>query len=144
MKKTVAILLCLGALLYNCKQKGSNIVVKGELKNAVSSYIFLQELTGQNNGKIDSILLNKSGEFKFKKRIEYPTFFSLRVGHEKPITLVAMQKERIKITGSATNLFKTYQVEGSEESNRMKIMTEMLDMCLEKRDSLIAIGHLFD
>jgi peroxiredoxin len=143
MKKTIAILLSLGVLIIGCKQRGSNIVVKGELKNAVSSYIYLQELTTQNNGHADSILLDKSGEFKFKKRILYPTFFALRIGHTKSVTLIAMPKERIMITGSASNLFKTYKVEGSEESKRVQILNSMLAICLEKRDSLNLVLQQF-
>ena len=143
MKKTIAILLSLGVLFIGCKQRGSNIVVKGELKNAVSSYIYLQELTTQNNGHTDSILLDKSGEFKFKKRISYPTFFALRIGHAKSVTLIAMPKERIVITGSAGNLFKTYKVEGSEESTRVQIINSMLAICLEKRDSLNRVLQQF-
>jgi peroxiredoxin len=143
MKKTIAILLLSSALFIGCKQKGSNIVVKGELKNAVSSYIYLQELTVQNNGQTDSILLDKSGEFKFKKKIIYPTYYALRIGHSKSVTLIAMPKERIVITGSATNLAKTYKVEGSEESQRVQIINQMLAICLDKRDSLNAVLQQF-
>jgi len=143
MKKIITIVLSSSILLYSCKQKGSNIVVRGELKNAISSYVYLQELTVQNNGQTDSILLDKSGEFKFKKQILYPSYYTLKVGHGKPITLVAMPKEHIKITGSADNLSKTYNIEGSEESSRLQIISKMLDVCLEKRDSLNRVLQQF-
>ena len=141
--KKITVFLLLAILLYSCKQKGSNIVVKGELKNSISSYIYLQELTVQGNGLTDSLLLDKSGRFKFKRNIQYPSFFTLHVGHSKALTLIAMPSERIKITGYADSLFKTYKVEGSEESSRVQIITIMLNRLLQKLDSLNLVFQQF-
>jgi peroxiredoxin len=135
MRKLFFIIL-IAALLYSCKQSGSKIVVKGEIENAQGLYIYFQELTVKSDGKADSVLLDNSGSFKFKRDAENPSFYTLRLNKGYPITLIVLPGERVKITAKADNLFKTYQLKGSEESQLAQEVTRRLNRTLDSVDSL--------
>lgn len=135
MKKTYLLLL-LVSVLYSCNRNDSAIVIKGKLDNPGTSYIFLQELLVSGIGKTDSVKLSESGKFKFKRDIDYPVFYSVRIGMAKPITVLAMPGERIKISGNAKSLFGTYVIEGSEESLKCQVLSRHLYKTQNSLDSL--------
>jgi peroxiredoxin len=141
--KKLYILLLIAIVAVSCNQKGSKIVIKGELENAKGLKLFIQELTAKGNAKIDTLDLGKSGKFRFSKTIEYPSFYNLWVDKGRPITIVALPKDRIKIIGVADSLDKTYRVEGSEESERSQILNRMLDNTIHKLDSLNKVYQQF-
>ncbi|MDP4208750.1 MAG: TlpA disulfide reductase family protein [Bacteroidota bacterium] len=142
MNKFVSILL-LSVLVYSCKQSGPKIVVKGKLEKAKSEYVYFQELTVKNDGKIDSVMLDKSGSFKFKRDIQYTSFFTLWVGNDRPITLIIEPGDRIKITGRADSLFYTYSVNGSDESKFAQQLSQKLAKTQASVDSLNHIYQQF-
>jgi thiol-disulfide isomerase/thioredoxin len=137
------VLLLIVIVAVSCNRKGSKIVIKGELGNAKGQVLCLQELTVKGDGKIDSIILDKSGKFKISKTINYPSFYNLWVDKGRPVTIVALPKERIKLQGVADSLYQTYSVEGSEESERAQILNRMLDNTVHKLDSLNKVYQLF-
>jgi thiol-disulfide isomerase/thioredoxin len=143
MKKNIALLL-LPFLIYSCTRTG--VVIKGKLKNSPQgSYIYLQELLVTGKGLTDSVLLDKSGSFKFKKEITNPSFFTLRVGqqHNNLVTILSMPGERIKIKGQADSLLQTYSVEGSEESKNVQLVTRRLTKTINCLDSLNQVYQQF-
>lgn len=142
--KKLYILVLLTLIVVSCNnQNGSKIVIKGELTNANGSKIYLKELTVKGDGHTDTLELSKSGKFKFTKNIKYPTFYSLWVDSGKPIALVVLPKERIKIEGAADSLSQSYRVEGSEESSRAQVLNRMLDYTIGKLDSLNRVYRMF-
>lgn len=143
MKKLFFLLLTVLVIVSCSDRKGSKVVIKGELTNANGSRLYLQELTVKGDGAIDTLILDKSGDFKFSKKITSPTFYLLRVDSGKPITLVALPKEKIKIEGVADSLSQTYKVEGSEESARAQVLNRMLDYTIGKLDSLNRVFRQF-
>lgn len=142
--KKLYILLLVSLIAISCNnQKGSKIVIKGELTNAAGSKLYLKELTVKGDGLTDTLELSKSGKFKFAKYVKYPTFYTLWVDSGKPVMLVALPKERIKIEGAADSLSQTYRVEGSEESLRAQVLNKMLDYTIGKLDSLNNVYRMF-
>jgi thiol-disulfide isomerase/thioredoxin len=132
----VCLTFILSLLIVSCKNSGNNIVIKGKLTNSKEVFIYLQELTVKNDGKTDSIKLS-SGKFRFVKEVLSPSFFRIWIaGDPKQITLAVVPGERIKITGDATKLFDTYQVDGSDDSKLAQQLTQTLDKTLKQVDSL--------
>ncbi len=142
IKKSVFVLLLL-LIVYSCNQKESTIIVKGEIENAANSYIYFQELTVKGDGIKDSMILGKSGSFKFKRKTEYPTFYNLRVGNGKPITLLAMPKQKIIITGHGDSILYNSKIKGSEESRLVQILSLRLDITQNRLDSLNRVYKQF-
>lgn len=142
--KKLYILLLVSLIVVSCNnQKGSKIVIKGELTNATGSKLYLKELTVKGDGHTDTLELSESGKFKFAKYVKFPTFYSLWVDSGKPVTLVALPKEKIKIEGVADSLSQTYSVAGSEESSRAQVLSRMLDYTIGKLDSLNRVYRMF-
>lgn len=140
--RRIVLFLSVSLLIYSCNNNG--VVIKGKLENAKGSYIYLQELAVDGAGKVDSLLLPKSGSFKFKREQQYPVFYTMWVGKtRKYITLLAKPGERIKITADADSLFKTYQLKGSEESLNLQILTRRFNQTLNTCDSLNNVYQQF-
>jgi len=140
--RRLLLFLTIPLLIYSCNN--NKVVIKGELENPKGTYVYLQELTADGMGKLDSMVLSKSGSFKFKKEVTSPMFYTLSVGKgTKHITLLAKPGERIKIYGSAENLFKSYQVEGSFESRNVQLLTQHLDKTKNCLDSLVNVYRQF-
>jgi peroxiredoxin len=145
MMKKIFALFAVSALLFSCTDRGRNIVIRGKLTNPKGEYVYLQELTVTNDGIIDSFLLEKSGSFKFKRKVDNPSFYTLWVGKvSKNITLLAMPGERIKIKGQADSLFYTYDVTGSDESGNVRLLTRRLDKTIRCVDSLNRVLQQFN
>jgi peroxiredoxin len=143
MRKLI-ILLIAPLFIYSCSNTGPKVVIKGKLDNSKRSYIYLQELTLDGKGIKDSVLLDNSGSFKFKFEINYPMFYTLKVGNDnKLITLLAKPGDRIKITGKADNLSKTYTVSGSEESQKVQMLSSYLNKTINCLDSLNNVFQQF-
>ncbi len=142
IRKSVFVLLLL-LIVYSCDHKESTIIVKGEIENAAKSYIYFQELTVKGDGIKDSMILGKSGSFKFKRKTEYPTFYNLRVGNGKPITILAMPKQKIIITGHGDSILYNSKIKGSEESRLVQILSLRLDITQNRLDSLNRVYKQF-
>ena len=142
IRKSVFVLLLLN-IVYSCNKKESTIIVKGEIENAANSYIYFQELTVKGDGIKDSMILGKSGSFKFKRKTEYPTFYNLRVGNGKPITILAMPKQKIIITGHGDSILYNSKIKGSEESRLVQILSLRLDITQNRLDSLNRVYKQF-
>jgi len=133
--RRLILFLSIPLLISSCNDSG--IVIKGKLENPKGTFVYLHELTIDGKGSTDSILLSKSGSFKFKKKLSYAAFYTLWVGqNQKPITMLAKPGESIKIAGNADKLFQTYEVKGSEESKNVKLLTQRLNKTINSLDSL--------
>jgi len=143
MKRSSLFIFLLLFIVYSCNQKESTIVVKGEIEDAANSYIHIQELTVKGDGLKDSIKLGKSGSFKFKRKTEYPVFYNLRVGNGKPMTILAMPRQKIVITGHGDSILYNSKIKGSEESRLVQILSLRLDITQKRLDSLNRVYKQF-
>jgi len=140
--RRLILFLSIPLLIYSCNNNG--VVIKGKLENPKGSYIYLQELSVDGKGSFDSLLLSKSGSFKFKHDLSYPVFYTLWVGkNRKYITLLAKPGERIKITANADSLFQTYQLKGSDESLNLQLLTRRFNKTINTCDSLNTVYRQF-
>jgi peroxiredoxin len=133
--RRLILFITISLVIYSCDKNG--VVIKGKMDNPKGSYVYLQELTVDGKGLSDSVMLSKSGFFKFKREQTYPVFYSMWIGQNREyITLLAKPGERIKITGNADSLFQTYQVTGSQESKNVQVLTQRFNKTLNSLDSL--------
>jgi peroxiredoxin len=77
-----------------------------------------------------------AGNFKFKKVAKYPAIFSLWVAEKRPITLLVIPGEKVKISGRADSLLNTAKISGSDESRQSLLLTRQLSETQIKLDSL--------
>jgi len=110
--------------------------VKGTLQKPGHSFIYLQEQRSDKTLSTDSMQLDKSGNFKFKEEATFPTIFSCWVGNKRPVTLLVLPGERVKITGNADSLLHTAKISGSETSQECLVLTRQLAKTQYDLDSL--------
>jgi len=143
MKRNSIFVLLLLLMVYSCNQRESTIVVKGEIERAANSYIYFQELTVKGDGLKDSMKLGNSGSFKFKRTTVYPTFYNLRIGNGKPITILAMPKQKITISGHGDSILYNSKIKGSEETRLVQLLALRLDITQKRLDSLNRVYQQF-
>lgn len=133
-KLTVFIL----ALIAFACQDASQYTIKGRISNAEGRYIYLDELKLTSTVNLDSVKLEKDGEFKFRGHVSYPTFFLLRLSENRKnfVTLLVDSAEQVKVSGDAANFSRDYLVEGSEGSLLVKQLNRELSRTKHKLDSI--------
>lgn len=124
MKKSVVI-LGLITLLFGCKK--NDFHVEGTVKDAAGQTLYLIHDELINPKVIDSVKLNKDGEFSFsEKRPQYPDFYKLRLGADKFITFAIDSCEQITINSQDKNFSTDYKVEGSPNSLKIQQLRKSL------------------
>lgn len=133
--RKVLIILSVAIAVYSCNN-GGNTKISGKLENSKDEKVYIQELTLTGMGLYDSTTVSSSGRFKFKLNITDPTFYSLRVGNNRAITLIAKPDEKINVAGDAKDFYKTYTVKGSEESVHAQALDRRMEKTTRGLDSL--------
>jgi hypothetical protein len=98
------ILLFSGAmLLAGCGTKTAEI--SGLLENSLPrEYIFLQELKSNELLTVDSAILSSDGIFEFKRKVQFPSFYLLKINQNNYLTMLIEPGEKIKMTSHFDSL----------------------------------------
>ena len=121
-------------VLVSCGPEKS-VQIKGSLSGTNAEKIFLQELGNENTSKRDTVQIDEKGIFSFKHKISQPTFYSLAI-NDKVITLLAHPGEKIIISGDARHLPLTYSIDGSDDSQNIRRLSQRLEHTVFVGDSL--------
>ena len=136
--KRILYLLSLAFILSGCNNK-NNFSVNGVIKNTKEKYIYLNRLDVNTTVFIDSVKISRSGSFKLKTKATGPEFYQLGFSTANFITLLAEPGEKIKLTFSGNNLYEKYTINGSPESEKLRILDLTLAETKRKLDSLSAL-----
>jgi len=112
-----------------------NVRIQGTLSGTNTEKIYLRELGNEGASRSDTVQLDAKGNFAFKHRISQPTFYSLTV-NDKAVTLLVHPGEKITVSGDARHLPLTYSVEGSEDSQHIRRLSQRLEHTVFVGDSL--------
>lgn len=96
----------------------------------------LERLDVNRTTLVDSVRIKKDDSFAFKIRLEDPELFLIKNQEGSIINLLLSQGEKVRINASYDSFGSGYTVEGSEESEGIRILVEHLDMTRVKLDSL--------
>jgi len=122
MKKKIIyrfLLICGLGIMIAC-QKNPEFVIKGIVAGADGQTIYLENIGLASVELMDSLKLNSSGQFNFKKpRPDYPDFYRLRLNNQL-INFAIDSTEIITITADAGTFATSYTVEGSINSVAIK------------------------
>ncbi|PCH98815.1 MAG: hypothetical protein COB85_01020 [Bacteroidetes bacterium] len=115
--------LIMGCSNPNGERDGSRVgggyTVKGVLSNSSGESIYLDLLTATAQVPVDSAVLNEKGEFSFSGQTDNMNFFRVRISQNNFFNILLDNSESLDITGDAKQLYYTYEVNGSQESNSM-------------------------
>lgn len=113
-----------------------NVEIQGNIKGADKQQIYLDQLNVEGIQTLDSVKTNRKGQFSFRTNISLPTFYTIRIGKQQAITLLAEPDQNIKISGELDQLKSNYWVEGSEGSLWIKVLNFQLNRTQSALDSL--------
>jgi peroxiredoxin len=109
-------------MMIACRQS-SVFKIKGIVAGADGQTIYLENVGLASIDLMDSVKINASGQFTFKKpRPEYPDFYRLRLNNQQ-INLAIDSTETIMITADAGSFATSYTVEGSFNCAAIKEIT---------------------
>lgn len=133
-KKTVFfILLSLSIIACN---NDSNIIITGNHHVKINEYLYLSRVNLNIPEFIDSVRLNKSGKFKIKIDYPEPVFYTIGFSSNEFITVVAEPGDRIHLEFMGKRLQNNYSVEGSVESEKVRMLDRKLGQTIIILDSL--------
>ncbi|MCK9638736.1 MAG: AhpC/TSA family protein [Prolixibacteraceae bacterium] len=134
MNKTLA-LLAIVILMVSCGKK-NNFTISGKIDGGAGKSIYLNHLTLTALIPVDSVKLDKAGEFKMKGRVSEPTYFLLKLSDGNFATLLVDSAENLTITGSFKQFASDYTVKGSDNSSKVRDLTLKFAAAKSKTDSL--------
>ncbi len=131
-----AILVVAMTGLNSCSNKKFN--VSGTINGANDSTLYFENMSLNGPIVVDSVVLTKEGTFEFHgPQPSAPEFYRLRLGRQI-INISIDSTENINIKADYPTMSAQYEVEGSEDCNRIKELS-LLQMNLQAQ--INAISH---
>ncbi|MFO7932633.1 MAG: TlpA disulfide reductase family protein [Bacteroidales bacterium] len=138
MKVQSFILLLFLLVSLSCSR--DRVVISGVVEGGAKTGISLEELNINQTARIDSIRTEKDGSFKFSTSLEEPRLMLLRNDRGQILNLLPFPRENISIRTSYKSFGHGYQVEGSPESEKIRLLVEHLHKTRRAVDSLVQVA----
>ncbi len=142
MRKVVVLISLIAALFVAC-ENSSEFKISGRISNASGEYIYVDELKVTSTETIDSIRINKKGEFEITGNVAYPTFYLLKLDEKNFITLLVDSAEQVQVNGDAANFSRNYELSGSLGSALVQVLNRKLSRSKHVMDSIRSMHVLF-
>ena len=123
---------------FACSRNKTEIL--GLVEGGFDETITLERLDVNRTTVIDSVKIKKDGSFSFKTQIEEPELYILKNDHGDIVNLLLAPGERVSISTSSESFGSSYQVNGSEESEKIKLLVSHLDQTRKVQDSLLVLA----
>ncbi len=136
MKKTVFFVLLIVSVLA-CNDE-ENIIITGSCPENIQEYLYLNSVNLNNPVFVDSVRINRSGKFKIRIENPEPSFYTLGFDNNEFITVVGEPGDRINLEFRGKRLQNDYTVDGSQESEKIRILDNKLGQTIITLDSLTA------
>jgi len=117
MRKLLTLIVVLSTLVAGCnKVDKDSFRISGKLTNGEEKQIYFFEMTGQGFKPLDTIEINKDGEYEFSYKLSDPTIYVLLDNQNDYITILPKKGEDIIMNGTFGSLSNSYTIKGSKES----------------------------
>lgn len=130
-------------LLTNGCEKSGQFTVNGKITHADDQTIYLEELLLNSTKHIDSVKIDKNGEYELKGFTTAPAFYLLKLSEQKFITMLIDSAENVTVNADFTNFSDDYFVDGSSGSALVKELNLRLASTRHKLDSLNSLNNLY-
>jgi peroxiredoxin len=132
-----------GFLATSCSKNEGKFSVSGKITHAEGQTLYLEELQVASTKPIDSVKINKNGEFEFAGETLIPTYYLLKFSDNKFITLLIDSVEQVVVEADAANFERSYHIEGSMGSLLVKNLNDQLLETRRKLDSIQSLNNLY-
>jgi peroxiredoxin len=129
-------LLWLPILLAGFACQRNHVKIEGRVEGGQDMSLSLERLDVNRTTVIDSANAGPGGVFSFRVKLEGPELFILKNSSGEILNLLLYPGDRVMVSTSAASFGKEYRVEGSEESENIRILVEQLNRTRKVLDSL--------
>jgi peroxiredoxin len=155
MDRKLILLFLTVAFISGCKSK--TVEITGILENPrPGQFIFFQELKSNELITVDSTIIPSDGSFEFKRKIDFPSFYLLKINQNNFLTMLLEPGEKIKMTSHFDSLNYPVVVQGSKgtklladynrvllkTTNKIRKLSEIHDRNLGRPDFVYLIDSL--
>ncbi len=137
MKRAILIVWA-AVLLFSCGPK-NQFTISGTIDGGAGKTLYFSQLHPSKLTFVDSVKLDKKGNFELKGTTSDPTFYLLQVSNTNFVTLLLDSADRVTIEGNYANLAFDYDVEGSANSKEIQELNQKFAEAKAKLDSLRAL-----
>ncbi len=124
----------IAALITGCSSN-DKVIIRGTFSEGKEGTVYLEQSEIDSKTLVDSATV-KRGRFTFKREISGPEFFQVGVSSTDFVSLLAMPGDKISLSLGKSPLVLNYSVEGSPESEKLKMLDATLFGTLRSLDSL--------
>jgi hypothetical protein len=118
----------------------NRVVVRGTVEGGAGETISFEMLDVNRTIVTDSMKIRKDGRFSFSTSLEDPELFILKSSSGKVLNLLLYPGDDVSVYTSAGSFSSGYRVEGSEESENIRILVEQLQSTRAELDSLLTVA----
>lgn len=120
MKRLIISLTIITTLIVSCtksdKLNENSFRISGKLSNAHEKQIYLIEMTPEKFKNLDSISIDKEGNFSLTYPYKEPTIYLIQTNENDYITMIPKGNEDIIIKADYPAFANTYEIKNSPES----------------------------
>jgi hypothetical protein len=109
-------------------------IVNIRMVNAKKTMAYLVELDNTQDQIIDSAKFNRNGKINLSVVGDVPGYYQIRFENDQSLTLVLSPNEKVKLSADYNNIYKTKQIEGSDNSIKVNLLNDSLRNTLSRLD----------
>ncbi len=141
MKKLIVAAVAALTITVGCDKKEvispSGTYVEGYLEGIQGGeLVLLQSLMTNSIQTIDTIITDAEGNFKIGPDVPTVGFYRIYVNNNNFVNLILQPNDTLLFSANVENLEGSYAIEGSEETQKLKVLNDMLNNYVDKIDSL--------
>jgi peroxiredoxin len=155
MSRKLALFFLCATIIAGCRNK--SVEITGILENPrPGEYIFFQELKSKELVTVDSAIVSEDGTFEFKRKVNFPSFYLLKINQNNFLTMLIQPGEKIKMTSHFDSLNYPVAVIGStgtklladfnrnllKTTNKIRKLSAIHDKNLDRPDLAFVIDSL--
>lgn len=123
-------------LLVSCDQ-GNKVTISGSYPDGKGEMLNVGMLNVNQLAPIDSVLVDRNGKFRIRFSLDDPELISVRNKRGKIINLLPFPGDEISLDISCSEFSSCYAVEGSEESEDIRMLASKAEFTKVVLDSIV-------
>ena len=129
------LVIMLTLTIFSCSNN-ENITVKGSYPAASGEYLQVEMLNIAETQFVDSVKIDKNGNFKLTLELNHPELILVRNAWGQYINLLAFPGDNIRLDIPAASFRAGYEVAGSEESEKIRLLVDRVNKTKVQLDSI--------
>lgn len=122
-------------LISGCKTDDI-INIEGSYPEGSGRHLYITRIDVDIPVFIDSVRINKSGIFKSRFSYTQPAYYNVGFDDSDFVTVIAYPGDNITLSFSGKNTFENYSVDGSKESDDIRLLDIKLGQTISSLDSI--------